>query len=250
MGGNLFLEGSARIVLGTTGGLLWGMNGLAFGLALATGVALFAVPRHTSEWSRTERRMTPLVHTWIALVLLGILVQLDILVAPAGLTQSAATRYDLAALPSKGVYLVLVAASTYIFTYVRVHARRRTVVLAAVGTFGLGLAVTAALVPFCGVIASILGQNRASLPLLVMLGIAMSIAGATGIVINGGIALGVARPWPPLLLGLVAVLTCSLLGPTSSTYGGAVLAAQATTLVVTSYVCLRHGAGNPRRSAR
>ena len=31
MGGNLFLEGGTRIVLGTVAGLLWGLNGLSGG---------------------------------------------------------------------------------------------------------------------------------------------------------------------------------------------------------------------------
>ena len=52
MGGNLFLEGGTRIVLGTVAGLLWGMNGLAGGLALATVVALISVPRQTFKSTR------------------------------------------------------------------------------------------------------------------------------------------------------------------------------------------------------
>jgi hypothetical protein len=71
------------------------------------------------------RPMTTMFHTWIALALLGLLVQLDILLAPSGLSKEAATRYDLAAVPSKGVYLVLAAASTFIFPYVRVRAQRK-----------------------------------------------------------------------------------------------------------------------------
>ncbi len=107
MGGNLFLEGTVRILLGTFAGLLWGMSGLAGGLAVATAVALIAVPRPNTKAAKIQRDMTSLTSTWLALVLLGILVQLDILLAPIELTKSAATRYDLAALPSKGVYLVL-----------------------------------------------------------------------------------------------------------------------------------------------
>lgn len=211
MGGNLFLEGGTRVVLGTVAGLLWGMNGLAGGLAVATGVALIAVPRQTLQVNRMQRHMTSLAHTWLALVLLGILVQLDILIAPTDLARSAATQYDLASLPSKGVYLVLTAVSTLIFPYVRVNASRRTVVLWTVATLGVGLAVTGVLAALRGTIGSVLGQSPASLPLLLVLGAAMSIAGATGIVINGGIALGVARPWPPLLLGIGVLMVLSLI---------------------------------------
>ena len=168
------------------------MNGLAGGLALATVVALVAVPKQRTQRTRAPRHMTSLIHTWLAVVLLGVLVQLDILMAPSELTKSAATRYDLAALPSKGVYLVLAAVSTLIFPYVRVKASRRTVVSWSAITLGMGLVVSGALVALRGTVGTVLGQSEASLPLLLGLCAAMSVAGATGIVINGGIALGVA----------------------------------------------------------
>jgi len=239
MGGNLFLEGGTRILLGSLAGLVWGLVGVSAGLVVASGVALIAVPRQQSAPVRTVRRMTSMLHTWLALVLLGLFVQLDILIAPSVLTHSAATKYDVAAVPSKGVYLVLVAVSTLIFPYVRVHAQRRTVVLASAATVGIGLAVTGVLVALRGTIGAVLGQNVASLPLLVALGVAMSIAGATGIVINGGIALGVPRPWPPLILGMACLLACSFTRPSEATFGIVVLAAQAGTLLLTAWVCLR-----------
>jgi len=239
IGGNLFLEGTVRIVLGTFAGLLWGMNGLAGGLAVATAVALIAVPRPTSKAAKLQRDITSLTSTWLSLVLLGILVQLDILIAPIELTKSAATRYDLAALTSKGVYLMLYAVSTVIFPYVRVNASRRTVVLWSAVTLGMGLAVTGALVALRGTIGTVLGQSSASLPLLVAACTAMSIAGATGIIIYGGIALGVARPWPPLLLGIGCLVACAITHPSAAAFGVVVLAAQAGTLLITAWVCLR-----------
>ncbi|MGO9185354.1 hypothetical protein [Mycobacterium sp.] len=239
MGRNLFLESGARVVLGAMGGLAWGMNGLAGGLALATVVALVAVPKQRTQRTRAPRHMTSLIHTWLAVVLLGVLVQLDILMAPSELTKSAATRYDLAALPSKGVYLVLAAVSTLIFPYVRVKASRRTVVSWSAITLGMGLVVSGALVALRGTVGTVLGQSEASLPLLLGLCAAMSVAGATGIVINGGIALGVARPWPPLLFGIGCLLACGLIHPTAAMFGTVVLAAQAGTLLISGWVCLR-----------
>jgi hypothetical protein len=183
--------------------------------------------------------MTSLLHTWLAVVLLGVLVQLDILLAPSTLVPSAATRYDVAALPSKGVYLVLAALSTLIFPYVRVKASRRTVVLWSAITLGAGLAVSGVLVALRGTVALVLGQGAASLPLLLGLCAAMSVAGATGIVVNGGIALGVARPWPPLLFGVACLLACDTLHPTAALFGAVVLSAQAGTLLIACWVCLR-----------
>jgi hypothetical protein len=246
MGANLFVEATSRVVLGAAGGLLWGMSGVAAGLAAATAAAWLCVPRVDVPSARVNRRMTSMLHTWLALVLLGVLVQLDILMAPSALAKSPATRYDLAAVPSKGVYLVLLAASTLIFPYVRVHAKRRTVIVASVITMAIGLAVTIGLALARGIVGGLLGQERASLSLLLVLGAAMSVAGATGIVINGGIALGVKRPWPPLLLGICCVLVAGLLNPTPDEFGFVVLCAQVGTLALTLLVCLRkHEADHP-----
>ena len=239
MGGNMLLESASRIGVGTAAGLAWGLDGLSAAIAVATGVALVAVPKQSSSKVHTVRETTSLLHTWLALVLLGLFVQLDVLTVPSILSRSAATRYDLAAVPSKGVYIMLVAVSTLIFPYVRVNAQRRTVVLAAGATLGLGLVVTAVLAASRGAIAAVLGQHTASLPLLVALGAAMSIAGATGIVISGGIALGVARPWPPLLLGMACFLACWIAQPSITVFGIVVLAAQVGTLLLTAWVCLR-----------
>ena len=239
MGANLLVEGGARVVLGAVAGLLWGLTGLAAALAVATGVALLAVPRQAQAGSVTIRRTTSLLHTWLTLVLLGVLVQLDVLVAPSVFDHSAAVRYDLAAVPSRGVYLLLVAVSTLIFPYVRVHASRRLVVGAAGATCALGLLATVLLVLLRHTVALVLGQDVASVPLLLALGTAMSIAGATGILLNGGIALGVARPWPPLLLGVVALVVCIPLGLDPLQFGVIVLSAQVATCAISAFVCLR-----------
>ncbi len=239
MGGNMLLESATRVGVGIAAGLAWGLDGLSAAIAVATGVALVAIPKQGSSKVHTLRETTSLLDTWLSIVLLGLFVQLDVLTAPSVLTPSAATRYDLAAVPSKGVYIVLVAVSTLIFPHVRVNARRRTVVLAAGATLGLGLVVTAVLATLRGPIAALLGQHTASLPLLLALGAAMSIAGATGIVISGGIALGVARPWPPLLLGMACFLACWIAQPSITIFGIVVLAAQVGILLLTAWVCLR-----------
>ncbi len=239
MGANQFIESATRIGIGILLGLQWGLTGVSAGLALAEVVALLAVPGQAPFAVRTQRQMTSLLDTWLALVLLGLFVQLDILLAPRVMHHPSATRYDLAAVPAKGVYLLLVAVSTLIFPYVRVHAKRRTVVFAAGATMGIGLAVSVLIVAMRGTIATVLGQNVASAPLLLALGISMSVAGATGIVINGGIALGVSRPWPPLVLGMIVIAGCEYFKPNSWEFGLVVLASQLGTLVLTAWVCLR-----------
>ena len=177
--------------------------------------------------------------TWFTVVLLGILVQMDILLAARGFPKATATRYDVAAVPAKGIYLVLVAVSVLIFPYVRSRARPQVVVTAAAITMGLGLAMTVILVVSRGLVAGVLGQDVASVYMLVVLGCAMSVAGATGVIVNCGVALGVARPWPPLLLGLLALLASWIAWPTTTAFAAAVLGVQACTLLISLWVCLK-----------
>jgi hypothetical protein len=177
--------------------------------------------------------------TWFVVVLLGVLVQLDILLAARGLSNVAAERYDVAAVPSKGVYLVLVAVSILIFPYVRGGAQRRVVVIGAGLTLVLGLAITGGLIVFRDLIASVLGQETASVPLLACLGCAMSLAGAAGVFVNAGVALGVARPWPPLLAGIVVLVAVWATRPTPGIFALAVLAVQACILATSCWLFLR-----------
>ena len=238
LGANLFLEAVTRVVLCIGGGLLWGMPGLSAGLLGGTAMAWATVPGRSTINEVRQRPMTTMFDTWVALALLGLFVQLDILLAPSGLSKEAATHYDLAAVPSKGVYLVLAAASTFIFPYVRVRAQRRTVVTAALVTGGLGVVVTATLVPLRHLIGQILGQHPATPFLLISLGVAMSIGGATGIIVNGGVALGVARLWPPLLPGIAGLLIAWALRPSADVFAAVFLGTQAGTLLISIWFCL------------
>jgi hypothetical protein len=229
-----------RILLGSLLGLVWGITGLSLGIALATLVAMVALPSRPTALSATPRPTTSLLNTWLTLVLLGVFVQLDILLAPSGMSKLAATRYDLAAVPSKGVYLLLLAASTFVFPYIRLHAQRRTIILAGSATLLVGLVVTAVLLPMRGFMAEILGQNAAAVVPLLALGAAMSIAGATGVILNGDIALGALRPWPSLLVGIAAIFACWATRPTVDQFAVGVLAANAATMAICLVVCLRH----------
>jgi hypothetical protein len=182
--------------------------------------------------------MTPLFDTWLTIVLLGIFVQLDVLLAPSGLSKTAVAHYDVAAVPSKGVYLVLMAASTFIFPYVRANAEKKIVFVGSSVTLALGMAVTAVLFVSRHLIGAILGQAAAAPFLLISLGLAMSLAGATGVIVSCDVALGVARPWPPLLVGILGIIAVWLIRPTPSGFAAAVLVAQAGALVVSLWLCL------------
>jgi hypothetical protein len=211
LGTNQLLEGVARAGLGIGLGLVWGLTGLALAMFLSTAFAVVALPRRWPVKAVAERPTTSLLDTSLALILLGGFVQLDVLLAPRGL-HSGATTYDVAAVPSKGVYLVLLALGPLLFPFVRRTGSRTLILVGAGLTFVLGVAVTGGLVVLRPLISAVLSQPRASADDLLLVGLAMSLAGTTSVFVNAGIARGVVRPWPPIALGMAALAACARIG--------------------------------------
>ena len=239
LGANMVFESGFRVVLGVVGGLTLGITGLAAALMLATAVALVVLPTTPPDVDAVQRPMTSLFNASIALILLGFFVQMDVLMAPSGLTHFAATRYDLAAIPSKGVYIVLLAAGPMVFPFVRRNASSRLIVLAAGATVMIGLLVTAVLLPLRHLIGIALGRPAPSLLLLGILGGAMAVAGGTSVLVNAGVARGIARPWPPLVIGMLGVTVCWATRPSAVAFALSVLVAQSAALVLSLWVTLR-----------
>lgn len=236
LGVNMVIESAARVGLGALGGLTLGIPGLAGGLALATIVALIALPSVPPDSNAVERPTTSLFNASVTLVLLGFFVQMDVLMAPSGLTHAGATYYDLAALPSKGVYIVLLAAGPMVFPFVRRNASAKLILLAASGTLLFGLMVTAVLLPLRHVIGIVLNQATPSLLLMAVLGSAMAAAGTSAVLLNAGVARGVARPWPPLALGMIAITVSWASHPSAITFALTVLGAQTGTMLLCACV--------------
>lgn len=239
LGANLVIEGLTRVALGSLLGLVLGVTGLAAGLCAGTIVALLVLPYRHRRSSLEERPRTSLVDTSLSLAILGLYVQLDVLVAPSVVGHGGATTYDLAAVPSKGVYLVLLAAGPMLFPFVRrQRGGRRLIVRAVAVTLVVGGACTAALVAGRPLIAAVLGQATPGPAAAALLGTAMALAGATAVVVSAGVARGVARPWPPLLLGVVAELLCLTAHPDPWAFTVVVTLAQLVTTVLSLSTCL------------
>ena len=234
LGSNILVEGGFRVLLGAVGGLTIGITGLAAGLALATGCALIVLPALRPDTEAVKRPMTSLFNASITLVLLGFLVQMDVLMAPSGLSHVGATSYDLAAIPSKGVYVVLLAGGPIAFPFVRRSASRRLVIYAAGGTLALGSAASAVLLSFRRLIGVVLGQATPSLVLIAMLGGAMAAAGTTSVLVNAGVARGVKRPWPPLVFGMALITASWATHPSATAFALTVLIAQVMTMLLSA----------------
>ena len=170
--------------LGALGWWFAGITGLAAGITASIALVLLLSRHQHVGAGGAERPLTSLLDTSLTLGLLGLLTQLDILVVPSGLGATAAAHYDLAAVPSKGVYLVLLAAGPFAFPFVRRDRGRRLIGVAAFLTLSVGLIVTAVLVLFRGDIGIVLGQNPPRPFLLLVLGAAMSCAGTTNLILN------------------------------------------------------------------
>jgi hypothetical protein len=239
LGKNLVIEGVARFVMGAIGGLTLGVTGLAGGLCIGTIVALIALPYPRSRKRAEDRPRTSLFDTSLSLALLGLYVQFDVLIAPSVLARNGATTYDLSAVPSKGVYLVLLAIGPLLFPFVRQgEGRRRLVMGACVVSFGVGIAFTALLLAARPLIASVLGQPRAGFAPFGLLGIAMALAGVTGVVVSTGVARGVTRPWPPLVLGLSVLLLCWPFRPSATQFAVIVVVSHAATMMLSVAIFL------------
>ncbi len=72
-----------------------------------------------------------------------------------------------------------------------------------------------------------------------LLGLAMALAGVTGIAISAGIARGVRHPWPPLALGIAAMVAVWPLRPNPLQFSFVVLGSQALTMVLSMGTCLK-----------
>ncbi len=144
---NLVIEGSARFVCGAAAGRAFGVTGLAAGITVGTAVALLALRFPMARAPRHERPRTSLIGASLTLALLGLYVQADVLIAPSVLSHAGATTYDLGAVPSKGVYLALLAAGPLLFPFVRRRqGGRRLIAGSALVTLSVGVAVAALLV--------------------------------------------------------------------------------------------------------
>jgi hypothetical protein len=260
LGVNLAGEGIARVVLGSALGLLFGITGLAAGMMLATAVAIAVLRTPPGQAQTTIRPTTSLLDTSVALALVGLLVQLDVLLAPSLLSTAAANQYDLAAVPAKGVYSALLAAGPLVFPFVRAQARRRhsapesaakwLIAQAASATVGLGVVMAVGLGLVRPLIGVALGKGEPGLGLLLILGLAMSFAGGTAVVANAGVARGVARPWPPVALGMAVLVAVALVGPSATVFGVTAAAVWALVALGSLWVSLYGAAAGPARRSR
>jgi hypothetical protein len=260
LGVNLGLEAVARILFAGVLGLTVGIAGVGVGCCLATIVAVALLPTRSVTAVERDRPVTSLLDTSLALVLVGLFVQLDVLLAPSALSTAAAKRYDIAAIPSKGVYLVLLAAGPLVFPFVRRSGRRRLIALATAGTIGMGFVVTGLLVASRPLIGVTLGQADPSANLLSALGAAMALGGGTAVLMNAAVARGVARPWPAVALAIVGLTAYSRSRPDPLSFALAMLVAQAAAAILSMWSTLygevranvntSSASGTPSASAR
>jgi hypothetical protein len=238
LGINLVIEGTARFVVGALAGREFGVTGLAAGLTVGTTVALIVLRMPASQADRKDRPRTSLLDTSLTLALLGVYIQLDVLIAPSVLAHGA-PLYDLAAVPAKGVYLVLLAAGPIIFPFVRRHGGGARLVLgSALTTFLVGVAFTVMLTASLPVIAIVLGQHRAGVAEFVLLGFAMALAGVTAVITTAGVARGVKRPWPPAVVGIAILFLYWPFRPNVLDFSIAVLVSQGVTTLLSFAVYL------------
>jgi hypothetical protein len=141
--------------------------------------------------------------------------------------------------PSKGIYLLLLAAGPIVFPFVRrLHGARQLIATTAAIALAVGVVFTVVLVAIRPFIATVLGRPEAGFLEFGLLGLAMSLAGVSGLVVNAGVARGVRRPWPPLVLGIATLLLCWPFRPDAMEFAIVVLVTHAVTAMLSVAICL------------
>jgi len=236
LGASLFIEAGGRVILGTLLGIRFGLEGLALGILLASfftlGLTSLLRPGHGQEPPAEARMVTTLAHTTITIGFMALLAQLDVILVPSALGGSAADHYDVAAVPAKAIFLGLQVGGWLLFPFARRLTGKAVAIVPALVTVGVGALGTGVLIALRPFIAFVLDQGTPSGLLLGVLGLAMALAGGTGVCITASVARGTHRPWPPLLAGC-ALSACAVPlfhGPLS--FALAILTVQAMALVL------------------
>lgn len=250
VGGNLMIEALVRLVAGIALGLLWGPSGIAAGLALATVTALAAV------WHRHQLGAPALSETVVAsglaLASVGLLANLDLLLAPRALGQTGADRFDAAALAAQGIFLALFAASWIAVPGAIERAGTKAAALRPLAlTLLLGVFGTLLLLPLRPLVGEILGRESPAVVILLPLALSKAMAGATAVAVSVAVARGVRRPWSaPLLASIALVVVSAVLHPGVDLLALLVLGCQSLALLLATMRMLAdppapHPVGSP-----
>lgn len=198
--GNYALEAVLRLGLAVTLGVVFGVTGVAAGLALATTGAAFALvlPPALVAGDRVRGdddvlRLADNVGTLVALGLMTLSVHLDSLSAPGVLGPIAADAYDVAAVPAKGVFIVLMAAGWIVIPRVVRGGSSATHPVVATVAAGIVLAVGAAV---CAPIAgAVLGRATPTFSAVLVPALAMAAAAGVWVGLQTLLASRQPRPW-------------------------------------------------------
>ena len=244
-GANLMIDAGGRLVAGIALGLALGAaTGIAGALLLATLLAFAAV------WDRAAAATTPLTEglasSAAALAAVGLLANADLLLAPRVLGNAGADRFDVAALPAQGIFLVLFAASWLAVPGARERVGARRALAPVALTLLVGALGALLLVPLRPVVAQLLDRPEPSIALLGPLALAKAMIGATAVAVNVAVARGARRPWrAPLVATALLAVAAAAVAPGAEGLALLVLGAQTGALVAAAAVMT----ARPRRLA-
>jgi arabinofuranan 3-O-arabinosyltransferase len=245
-GANLLIDASVRLTAGIALGLAWGPAGVAAALVLATLAALATV------WGRTDLGTIaagrPVLASGLALAAVGLLANVDLLLAPRVLGHAGADRFDVAALPAQGIFVALFAASWVAIPGARERAQTTRQALRPVAsTLMLGAGGTLALLLLRPFLGEVVGRSDPATSILIPLAIAKAMVAACAVSVNVAVARGVRGAWvaPLAATGLLAMLAV-ILQPGAVPLAYLVLAGEAAALLVATARMLAPGlAANP-----
>jgi len=239
VGLSLVCESVVRLGAGAVMGYAWRGAGVAGALVLASAVVVVLFPSTRAGGTGPTVGVTSLAHTVAATGLMMVLANIDVLLAHYALGPVGADRYDLGAVPAKGVFLALIAAGWLAVPGARARTDLRAALTPVLTTVGLGILGAAAFVVFRPVVGLVFGRPAAGAGLVALTSGAMALAAGTSVCVCVAVARGATRPWVPLILAIAAIGAIATAGPSAGLLALTVLLAHAAALVA-SVVLVAH----------
>lgn len=194
---NHVIEAAVRAVAGIVLGLAFGATGVAASLLFAAVAAYGFLPR--VAWDRERTLVLPTA--LIASALLTVSIHLDVFLAPRFLGADA-DAYAVAALPSKGVFLALMAAGWLVIPGAVSYTRSRDAVRPVVLTAAAGVVLTFFAVMATPLMGVLLGRGTPDRWLVAVLGLAMAAGAGNWVCLQIRLARGSTTLWRPAALAI------------------------------------------------
>lgn len=227
---NQLAEAVMRLFFGIALGLAFGATGVAASFLLAMIGAWAVITRRSTD--DHARSVLALPATLAALALFTLSVHLDLLVSRR-ILGPLADDFSVAALPAKGVFLLLVAAGWVVIPYARSRHTARQLVVPVALTSGAGVVLAICAAVGAPILATVLGKPAPDRGIVLLLGLAMAAASGTWVGLQVLLTRASPRLWVPAISAIGVYLALAVYTSTLAGFAIAACIGQGAALAVT-----------------